>query len=226
MSGNDTDNESNDEDYGSDFSHAEVRHATVNKALNHLYEEGDDQLLFGSRKADINLSTLHPEQVQIFRLWQIYLDNVSPLLKVTHTPTLQPRIIDAAGHIASINPPLEALMFSIYCISTLSLSDADFRASFGLERKGLLTSYQYGCQQALLRCRILRSSDRDCLTALYLYLVSHSYSHSVQLLLMLLAFDKMLDESPIAFFDAGRRHPHSTAHGHTQRVRQLQIQRF
>lgn len=27
-------------------------------------------------------------KAQIFRLWQIYLDYVNPLLKVTHTPTL------------------------------------------------------------------------------------------------------------------------------------------
>lgn len=31
--------------------------------------------------------------------------------------------------------------------------------------------YQFGCQQALSNCGFLRSSDRDCLTALYLYLV-------------------------------------------------------
>lgn len=32
--------------------------------------------------------------------------------------------------------------------------------------------YQFGCQQALLNCGVLQCSDRDCLTALYLYLVS------------------------------------------------------
>lgn len=48
----------------------------------------NDALLFTPLNLNVNLSTSHSEQVHIFRLWQIYLDNVNPLLKVTHTPTL------------------------------------------------------------------------------------------------------------------------------------------
>lgn len=123
---------------------------------------------------NVDISSLHPEQVQIFRLWQIYLENINPLLKVTHTPTLQARIIDAAGDIASISPSLEALMFSIYCVSIHSLAEDECRTLFGSLRKDLLRNYQSGCQQALLRSGFLRSSNRDCLTSLYLYLVSVS----------------------------------------------------
>jgi hypothetical protein len=120
---------------------------------------------------------LHPEQIQIFRLWQIYLENVDPLLKVTHAPTLQPRIIDAASKIANFTPTLEALLFSIYCVAILSLTEDECLASFKTPRKDLLTIYQFGCQQALLKCKVLRSSDRDCLTALYLYLVRLPHCH-------------------------------------------------
>ncbi|KAF4638010.1 hypothetical protein G7Y89_g52 [Cudoniella acicularis] len=105
-------------------------------------------------------------------LWQIYLENVNPLLKVTHTPTLQARIIDAACDMENISPILEALMFSIYCVSILSLTEDECYTLFGSPRKDLLASYQFACQQALLNCRAWRSGDRDCLTALYLYLVS------------------------------------------------------
>ena len=112
--------------------------------------------------------------MQIFRLWQLYLDNVNPLLKVTHTLSLQGRIIEAAGNVSNISPTLEALMFSIYCMSILSLSVDDCQGIFpGCSSKvDLLTRYQFGCQQALLNCGFLRCDDRDCLTALYLYLVS------------------------------------------------------
>jgi hypothetical protein len=132
----------------------------------------NDHLLFGSPNTNIDLSSLHPEPVQIFRLWQIYLDNVNPLFKVTHTPSLQGSIIEAASNVASINPALEALIFSLYCMAILSLSVDDCQTIFGSSRKDLLTKFQFGCQQALLNCSFLRSGDRDCLTALYLYLVS------------------------------------------------------
>lgn len=160
-----------DPDNDSGSSPDDVREVVVKKAWDQSFEN-DDHLLFGSRKTVVDPSTLHPEPVQIFRLWQIYLDNVDPLLKVTHTPSLQRRIIEAAGNLRNINPTLEALMFSIYCMSIISLVVDDFQALFGSSKEDLLTKYQFGCQQALLNCGFLRSSDRDCLTALYLYLVS------------------------------------------------------
>ena len=133
--------------------------------------ENTDHLLFSSHSTAVNLSTVHPEPVQIFRLWQICLDNVNPLLKITHPPTLQGRIIEAAGNVTNINPALEALMFSMYCMSIGSLIADDCRAMFGSSQEVLLAKYQFGCQQALLNCGFLRSTHRDCLTALYLYLV-------------------------------------------------------
>lgn len=136
------------------------------------YFENDDDLLFGTRKTAVNLCTLHPDTVQIFQLWQIYLDNVNPLLKVTHIPSLQTRIVEAAGSISNMRPAFEALMFSIYCISILSLDPEDCLVMFGCSQADLLAKYQFGCQQALLNCGFLRCYERDCLTALYLYLVS------------------------------------------------------
>ncbi|KAH6886292.1 putative C6 transcription factor [Thelonectria olida] len=132
----------------------------------------NDHLLFAPLNLDVNLSPSHPEQVQIFRLWQIYMDNVNPLLKVTHTPTLQPRIIDAASDVANISPALEALMLSIYCISVVSLDEGGCIRLFRSPRNQLLAGYQSACQQALLKCSLWRSCDVDGLTALYLYLVS------------------------------------------------------
>ncbi len=129
-------------------------------------------LILGSRKTATPLSTLHPEPVQIFRFWQVYLDNVNPMLKVIHAPSMQARIVEAISDLESISPTLEALMFSIYCMSVTSLSVEDCQAMFNSSKGDLLTKYQSGCQQALLNSGFLRTSDRDCLTALYLYTVS------------------------------------------------------
>lgn len=131
----------------------------------------DDSILFGSRQSSVDLSTLHPEPVHIFRLWQAYLDNVNPLLKVTHTPSLQGRIIEAASNLKDVNPNMEALMFGIYYMATLSLAPEDCQAHFQLSKPEMLTKFQFGCQQALLNSAFLRTEDRDCLTALFLYLV-------------------------------------------------------
>jgi hypothetical protein len=157
-----------------------VREHIFKRAFDQAVE--DDYYLFGSRKPVVELSTLHPDPVQIFRLWQTYLDNVDPLLKVTHTPSLQGYIIEAVGNVKNINPNLEALMFSIYSMAILSLSNEDCEIIFGIPKEELTTRYQFGCQQALWNCGFLRSSERDCLTAFFLYLVSlvtcQIYNHS------------------------------------------------
>ncbi|KAK6221126.1 hypothetical protein LQW54_001699 [Pestalotiopsis sp. IQ-011] len=167
----DDDDDDEDSDSSADYhdSHAEV----IAKAWDRTFEgRGNDHLLFGSPESSVNLSTLHPQQAQIFRLWQVYLENVDPLLKITHAPTLQARIIDAACDTSSISPPLEALIFSIYAISTVSLDDEKCLELFGLAKMDLLSTYRFGCRQALQNCNVLRSSDRDSLTALFLYLLA------------------------------------------------------
>ena len=145
----------------------------IRKVWDQVYETHDQGLLFGSPKTAVDISSLHPAPVQIFRLWQLYLENVDPLLKVTHIPSLQGRIIEAASSVFNITPTFEALMFSIYAMSVTTLDDDDCLAMFSTSRDDLLAQYQFGCQQALLNSSFLRTDDRDCLTALFLYLVSH-----------------------------------------------------
>jgi hypothetical protein len=68
-----------------------LRQGSVVKAWDQQYgsdSHHSEHLLFCSRNAAIDLAALHPNQGQIFKLWQVYLENVDPLLKVTHTPTL------------------------------------------------------------------------------------------------------------------------------------------
>ena len=119
-----------------------------------------------------NLQALHPGPAQIFLLWQTYLTNVDPLLKITHTPTLQRRIAEAAGNLAAVDADLEALMFSIYCAAVHSMAPADCKATFGASRQDLLAAYHPACEQALLNAGFLRTSERECLSAFFLYMLS------------------------------------------------------
>lgn len=139
--------------------------------MDRLYTNNDN-LLFGLQHTAAALSTLHPDPVQIFRLWQIYLNNIDPLLKVTHAPTLQGRLIEAASDLENVTPSFEALMFSIYAMSVMSLTADECQTSFNSSRDDLLTGYQFACQQALLNCDYLRTRDRECLTAFVLFLVN------------------------------------------------------
>ncbi|KAF2707810.1 putative C6 transcription factor [Pleomassaria siparia CBS 279.74] len=162
----DSDSESSREDVGE----IAIRIAWDQSCLN------DDCLLFGVRQTAVNLTTMHPETTHIFKLWQLFLDNVNSLFRVVHVPSLQGRIIEAIGDMNSLSPVLEALLFSIYSMAVLSLTAHECLMAFGSSKKDLLAKYQLGCQQALVNSGFLRTSDRECLTALFLYLVSVSTS--------------------------------------------------
>ncbi|KAJ8071803.1 hypothetical protein OCU04_002117 [Sclerotinia nivalis] len=155
----------------SDSEDDDVRAVDVKTVWDHISE--NDNFLFGSRMTTVDISTFHPQPVEIFRLWQIYLDNVNPLLKVTHTPSLQGLIIEAASNVRNIKPRLAALMFGIYCMSISSLSPEDCQLMFNSSKTDLLMRYHFGCQQGLLNSGYLRNrDDRNCLTALFFYLLS------------------------------------------------------
>ena len=191
-----------------------MRESVVNKAWDQIHQSHEQNLFFGSCSTNVDISTLHPDQVQIFRLWQIYLDNINPLLKVTHTPTLQPRMIDAAGNVTNISPTLEALMFSIYCVSILSLDEDECRASFRTSRDDLLKRYRFACQQSLLKCGVLRTRSVECLTALYLYLVSTPSGVLAYILLTPTDLGQALCRPAVCILNAWYCYPHCTTYGH------------
>lgn len=162
-----------------DSSDDEVRGVVFKRAWDQ--EIADDAHLlfgFGWHQTIVDIHTLHPQPFQIFQLWQVYLDNVDPLLKITHTHSLQKRLIAAATNLMTITPELEALMFGIYCMAISSLTENECRAMFASSKVDLLPRFQLGCQQALLNSRFMRSTNRDCLTALCLYLVRTSIAYS------------------------------------------------
>lgn len=169
-SNNHSDEDQADSDSENDTN--DLRDAAGKRTWDQMYRNTTDFLFFGSLIPDLDFTALHPsDHVQVFKLWQVYLENVDPLLKVTHTPTLQVRLIDATGNLGNVEPKLEALMFGIYCVAVMSLTDMECLDMFAAGRDGLLLRYRFGCQQALLKCGFLQTDDRDCLTALFLYLV-------------------------------------------------------
>ncbi|KEF52879.1 uncharacterized protein A1O9_11297 [Exophiala aquamarina CBS 119918] len=118
------------------------------------------------------LQHLHPPEARIFTLWQIYLENVDPLLKLLHAPTVQRQLLRASTHLDKIPPPVEALMFAIYFAAVTSLQSSD--ATRGLlqqERPDLLNRYRAGIEQSLANANFMTTPDVATLQALTLYLI-------------------------------------------------------
>ncbi|KAI2635324.1 hypothetical protein GGS21DRAFT_515280 [Xylaria nigripes] len=116
-----------------------------------------------------SVTDLHPSGIQVFQLWQIYLDNVNSLLKLTHTSTLQVLIIEASTNLAKVSRSLEALMFAIYLMAITSLTEDEVMRLFNASRSDLLAKYEHGTQQALFNAGFMRMPDLTVLQAYLLY---------------------------------------------------------
>ena len=157
-------------DAESDFSDGEAFEAVLAEAWEPQYGTTNNPFL-GVQKIKVSLVHEHPPTSQIFKLWQIYLDNVDPLFKITHRPSLQARIVEAVGDLGAIDSALEALLFSIYCMALRSLDEEECMQAFGWNKDGFIAKYESICQLALSNANYMQTDSRDSLTALFLYLV-------------------------------------------------------
>ena len=149
-----------------------LEEASDNESEAQSQDDGALSIMLLRTPARVPLSELHPSSIHIFKLWQTFLENVNPLTKILHTPTVQPQILEAMGDLPKIGKELEALMFSIYCIALVSLRAGEVEKSFGESKKRLLSRCRRGAQLALSNASFLKTSNLVILQAFMLYIVS------------------------------------------------------
>lgn len=136
-------------------------------------EASDDDFGFVlSSQPKSNTRVRHPPPDRIHQLWQIFIENVDPLTKIVHVPTLQPAIQKAASNIGAVPRSFEALMFAIYGAAVMSLKDDECKQRLGEPRKILLSRYISAAKAALSRAKFMGTISLVVLQALVLHLLS------------------------------------------------------
>lgn len=128
--------------------------------------------MLGISPTSAPLVALHPPPELIYKLWQVFLDNINPLTKIIHQPTLQSAIFDASFNLDKVPKGLEALMFAIYASATYSMTDKECTAMLHEEKTNLLARYRLGLRKALVRANFLATSELAVLQAFTIYLLS------------------------------------------------------
>ena len=125
----------------------------------------------------VELKALHPKPLMIFRLWQVFLDNINPLTKLIHAPTTQQRLLDASANLESISKESEALMFAIYFSAFQSMSADECQSIMGEGKGALIRKYHPAVRSALLRANLTSSLNILVVQAFVLYLLSVRQYH-------------------------------------------------
>ncbi|CAJ0542327.1 Ff.00g000220.m01.CDS01 [Fusarium sp. VM40] len=129
-------------------------------------------LVLSCNPPDSNLSSQHPSPSQIPFYWQTFVENVHPLVKLLHIPTLSKTIRSIQGRVRSLGPPEEALIFAIYFAAVGSMALEEVWELLGQEKQTLINQYRCATEQALARANFMTSADLMTLQAFILYISS------------------------------------------------------
>src|ERR1700744_3960806 len=127
--------------------------------------------LFGYSSTMHDLRELHPSPSQIFILWEVFKENVDPIVRILHRPTAKTILMNAASSLDRVSKPAEALLFSIYFGAVVSLTPEQCQQLLDEDKQFLLKKYRFATEQALARADFLNSSSLMCLQALAFFLI-------------------------------------------------------
>ncbi|KAG6006964.1 hypothetical protein E4U21_006584 [Claviceps maximensis] len=139
-----------------------------------LTPENNTDLLFPGHVSTDNIEDHVPDPVYAFKLWQLFLARVNPLLKLVHVPSVQPVVLEGAVNMMSLPHHQQALIFSIYTAASLSLSESESIKILGMSKEVAAQKFLTGTKLALIRFNFLKNYNMTALQALVLY------THSLQ----------------------------------------------
>ncbi|RMZ90189.1 hypothetical protein DV736_g2601, partial [Chaetothyriales sp. CBS 134916] len=135
-------------------------------------DEDEDDFVLGLTPRLSGHRPRHPPVNQVLELWQIFRENVDPLVKLVHVPTLQTAIQEAACNLEKTPRSLEALLFAIYSMAVKSLEDLDCEQRFCESRQVLLSRYIKATKVTLSRANLMGTSNLVVLQAFLFYILS------------------------------------------------------
>ncbi|GAP85338.1 putative fungal specific transcription factor domain-containing protein [Rosellinia necatrix] len=132
---------------------------------------GHHGFIFGYSSSSADLRSLHPLPSQMLFYWQIYMENIDPIIKLLHVPAMTKIIKELRSDMSTITPGVEALMFAIYFAAITSMEADEVMTNFGAEKPQLIARYRFATEQALAKANCVTTSELIVLQAFVLFLI-------------------------------------------------------
>ncbi|KAI1124975.1 fungal-specific transcription factor domain-containing protein [Nemania abortiva] len=131
---------------------------------------GPNAAILGYRSLAHSLRDFHPSVELSMRLFQLFNENVLPIARIFHTPTLIRLFWSAVVSPDSLDKETEALLFAIYYSTVISMDPTQCATIVGAPRATVLERYKFAAEQALARANFLDTRSMLLLQAAVLYL--------------------------------------------------------
>jgi len=137
-------------------------------------------LLGGGASAGRSLLDYHPTYDIAIKLWNTYLSHVEPIAKLVHVPTGLAMVQRAAANPSTASKATECLLFAIYHLAVVAMSDNECQELLGQTRSVLQSRYYEAVRQAMVNASFLRTSELMVLQAYIMFLLSVRSSYDPQ----------------------------------------------
>lgn len=134
------------------------------------YSTPHDGMLFGFYSLARSLRNFHPLPGKVPVLWEIYAENVKPLLPVIHGPAAQQLFTTAARGPDALDKNNEALVLAMYFAAIVSMSPEQCMAQLGEARDTLVGRYRFAVEQALSKANLLNTQSLTLMQAAVIFL--------------------------------------------------------
>ncbi|KAI0973607.1 transcription factor [Xylaria arbuscula] len=126
--------------------------------------------VLGYRAVASSLQHLHPPLHQAVTLYAAFTDNVAPLVRIFHMPTLTRLYWDSIASVESLDKNTETLLFAIHYSAVISLTPEACLSILGETRDSAVEKFRFAVEQAMARGNLLYTQNMTMLQAVVLFL--------------------------------------------------------
>ena len=148
----------------------------------HPFPAIKNTLLFGSHSSPANFKALYPSPSQVFILWETYRDNMDPLIKILHRPTVERLFFDVSSNQNAISPEDETLIFAIFLGAAVSLTPEQCATLLQDSRENLIRRFRLATEEALTKAELLKTSSLSVLQAFVIFLTCMRFHDDIRVI--------------------------------------------
>ncbi|OAQ97691.1 hypothetical protein LLEC1_03572 [Akanthomyces lecanii] len=113
----------------------------------------------------------HPPESHIMLFWHVFRENVEPMVRVLHNPTMASLVERALWHRHTLSTAEHALLFSIYYVSTAAMGEETIIREFSVSKGALLSRMRVLVEQALVAAKFATTADLTVFQALMFFVL-------------------------------------------------------
>ncbi|KAI0900828.1 fungal-specific transcription factor domain-containing protein [Annulohypoxylon nitens] len=129
-----------------------------------------ESFLFRTTAPQVQTEIVNPPFYQIRQLWDIYVHNVDPLVKILHKPSVEQVLDGLSSSENGPRPELRALILAICYAAVSSLPSSQVRAEFAFGSESYVASFRSALEKALTDAQLSQTNDLRVLQAFIIYL--------------------------------------------------------